>query len=598
MQGKLSVWICTLLLLAGIAAAIPPAPTVLYGNAFDNQVNATSADTIYVLDQNDTVCGKFEVQQEGRYGLMACQGDDPETPTDEGPESGEQLKFRINNDDAISWRNVTYEEGKIVRVNISSPVPVCGDDICSRNFEDAESCPEDCTSNGTGGNGTGGGGGGGGGGEGGGGAGGGGGGAAAFQEQPTCVENWACGNWSKCTINGTRMRNCTDQSHCGTTEEKPRTVETCEYLPTCFDGIQNGRETDVDCGGPCEPCGVGRACNVNEDCVTDYCVNNVCRRLTCQNKSIFCNDNMKTCGEAGVDCGGPCDKKCPQEEEPAPTFPVLQCKKDFNPMSNDAFPFLMIVLLSILARGAYTWHRLVEIDDKRDDDDVRDLDIIKEKFSQKRKFWLFTSIMVALSVILYLYYYFFLLCETDLQYVWWLVGLVFASPFIIHYLLKLFEYTEEDKLRKIESLSDTHYRQVNKLIEIENKQLEQMEQELVGKMQSLMKSEKFRKYLDDFPEVKQIYSDMTDLYIAYHENKNPYEIERDLCEEIYELETDPDFQELAGEFPEVREIYKKLRYLYEQYEKKQELYDQLDKIEGGWELESEDEEPEGKDEEE
>lgn len=29
-----------------------------------------------------------------------------------------------------------------------------------------------------------------------------------------------------------------------------------EYLlPTCFDNIQNGNETDVDCGGDCEPCG-------------------------------------------------------------------------------------------------------------------------------------------------------------------------------------------------------------------------------------------------------------------------------------------------------------------------------------------------------
>jgi hypothetical protein len=46
---------------------------------------------------------------------------------------------------------------------------------------------------------------------------------------------------------------------------------------TCIDGIQDGSETDVDCGGStCIPCIDGKHCNANSDCFSDYCVAGVC----------------------------------------------------------------------------------------------------------------------------------------------------------------------------------------------------------------------------------------------------------------------------------------------------------------------------------
>jgi hypothetical protein len=36
--------------------------------------------------------------------------------------------------------------------------------------------------------------------------------------------------------------------------------------PTCSDGTRNGFETDVDCGGGCAPCALGKACAVDADC--------------------------------------------------------------------------------------------------------------------------------------------------------------------------------------------------------------------------------------------------------------------------------------------------------------------------------------------
>ena len=69
-----------------------------------------------------------------------------------------------------------------------------------------------------------------------------------------CVENWLCGAWTSCAINGTQSRSCEDLAGCGTTALQPSLSQECVYLPTCFDGVQNGDETGVDCGGSCGVC--------------------------------------------------------------------------------------------------------------------------------------------------------------------------------------------------------------------------------------------------------------------------------------------------------------------------------------------------------
>jgi hypothetical protein len=47
---------------------------------------------------------------------------------------------------------------------------------------------------------------------------------------------------------------------------------------TCNDGVRNGAETDVDCGGNCWPCDVGKSCVVDADCgVTGVCDPQACR---------------------------------------------------------------------------------------------------------------------------------------------------------------------------------------------------------------------------------------------------------------------------------------------------------------------------------
>ena len=69
--------------------------------------------------------------------------------------------------------------------------------------------------------------------------------------------------------------------------------------PTCEDGVQNGGETDVDCGGPeCAVCEEGEACEANEDCASGACEEGTCRAASC-------DDGVKNGAETGEDCGGP-----------------------------------------------------------------------------------------------------------------------------------------------------------------------------------------------------------------------------------------------------------------------------------------------------
>jgi hypothetical protein len=58
---------------------------------------------------------------------------------------------------------------------------------------------------------------------------------------------------------------------------------TCAGAPscavaTCADGRKDSNESDVDCGGPCPSCAVGRACARDLDCTTA----GICDRLLCR----------------------------------------------------------------------------------------------------------------------------------------------------------------------------------------------------------------------------------------------------------------------------------------------------------------------------
>jgi hypothetical protein len=70
-------------------------------------------------------------------------------------------------------------------------------------------------------------------------------------------------------------------------------------MPTCDDGLANGNETDLDCGGPCGPCEDGSGCVEDADCVSLVCTEEECQVPTC-------DDEVHNGSETGLDCGGGC----------------------------------------------------------------------------------------------------------------------------------------------------------------------------------------------------------------------------------------------------------------------------------------------------
>ena len=76
----------------------------------------------------------------------------------------------------------------------------------------------------------------------------------------------------------------------------------------CLDGAMNGTETDVDCGGDCTPCMIGQDCSVGSDCVSEVCDSGVCAEPSC-------SDGVLNGAESAADCGGPICEGCPNDEE-------------------------------------------------------------------------------------------------------------------------------------------------------------------------------------------------------------------------------------------------------------------------------------------
>ncbi len=106
----------------------------------------------------------------------------------------------------------------------------------------------------------------------------------------------------------------------------PKSI-TCSLTPGCSDGIRNQDESGIDCGGTiCSTrCGSGIGCNINNDCISGSCINNVCSTTTTAVQPLgetlplaptrvgtradapfqsHCYNGIKDADETDVDCGG------------------------------------------------------------------------------------------------------------------------------------------------------------------------------------------------------------------------------------------------------------------------------------------------------
>ncbi|RAL20323.1 hypothetical protein DL240_17225 [Lujinxingia litoralis] len=89
-----------------------------------------------------------------------------------------------------------------------------------------------------------------------------------------------------------------------------------EVAPGCDDGVQNGDESDVDCGGTeCGACEPGESCVFSDDCATGYCTGGVCVDESCENVS---------CGDEEACYRGVCYLSCEESDACDPSSRCYQ----------------------------------------------------------------------------------------------------------------------------------------------------------------------------------------------------------------------------------------------------------------------------------
>ncbi|MGC4070715.1 MAG: hypothetical protein QM784_39795 [Polyangiaceae bacterium] len=124
--------------------------------------------------------------------------------------------------------------------------------------------------------------------------------------------------------------------------------------PSCSDGQKNGAETALDCGGTAcdaigKTCAEGLACLADSDCTSGWChpTNKVCTVRTC-------SDGIQNGTETDVDCGVICptskcavDKKCAVDADCASGYcsecsgkcisPPTSCYRQVNDTSRNIY---------------------------------------------------------------------------------------------------------------------------------------------------------------------------------------------------------------------------------------------------------------------
>jgi len=130
---------------------------------------------------------------------------------------------------------------------------------------------------------------------------------------PSCTDGMLNADETDVDCGGPACPPCDDGEMC---DEGPDCESTmCDQGtcvgPTCTDAMTNGTETDVDCGGPiCPGCDDGEDCLVDDDCMSELCDPT---SGTCLSHS--CADGVFNGGETDLDCGGSCGATCESGED-------------------------------------------------------------------------------------------------------------------------------------------------------------------------------------------------------------------------------------------------------------------------------------------
>jgi hypothetical protein len=136
---------------------------------------------------------------------------------------------------------------------------------------------------------------------------------------PSCDDGVQNGAESDVDCGGGGCALCWNGAHCAYDADCASglchlTDHTCG-APTCTDGRKDGDETDRDCGGACAPCAASKECRVDADCATKACDSGLPHRCLLDH----CLDGHEDFDETDRDCGGATCAKC---------IDFFMCKQD------------------------------------------------------------------------------------------------------------------------------------------------------------------------------------------------------------------------------------------------------------------------------
>jgi len=123
---------------------------------------------------------------------------------------------------------------------------------------------------------------------------------------PSCTDSVQNGDESDTDCGGSCTMKCSTAKKCAVPADCNSGICSsgiCQ-APTCFDTAANGLESDLNCGGSsCPGCASDKTCNSGADCESQVCVDSKCLAATC-------SDGMQNQLETDIDCAGPCSAKC------------------------------------------------------------------------------------------------------------------------------------------------------------------------------------------------------------------------------------------------------------------------------------------------
>ncbi len=264
----------------------------------------------------------------------------------------------------------------------------------------------------------------------------------------------------------------------------------------------------------------------------------------------------------------------PRVEEP---LVIEVCDERLPLFSIPSLIFIIILLLIVsvpLVRLKIYKQNIIK------DKYVEEIEKLKSIYQAERKTYTFVIIVSVLGLIVYIYHYFFFLCK-DVYYanLWLLALLVFLAPIFLNVVISFLKYSEKAKLRKMRLLNNSYYKHVLYMIKITNEQLSRSENEITQKIYSLGQDDAFKELVTKTSEIRNIYYDMTKLFSLYKKDAKAMKVEKDLLANMEKLDKNEAFNDAALNHPELGSLKSNLALLHKAYESKQELYDELRRIE-------------------